>query len=152
MTRNQARTALSAINWTLIGSQDGEIAIAPKGFRGNTREWLTYFAADYQDAVNTATAENTRCARQDGADFNYKLRFEAIIDFTRFQAVARKRNVLIYRVSVEKDMDFGGGEATFVADVDLNTIRGLLREVVDSHVMQETVAARADYTGIREYA
>jgi len=83
---------------------------------------------------------------------SYKVRFEAAIDFTRFQTLARAYRVSMNGVTLVHDKAFGGGEATFTSGGSLVRLRNLLTAVLDGHVMRETIALEADYTGIREYA
>lgn len=74
----------------------------------------------------------------------YKMRFEATADFCRFLNVCATK-----AVSVRNFASDHADVVAFDTDVTLAEIKALLERVPDGHVMVETVAPIAKYTGKR---
>jgi hypothetical protein len=80
----------------------------------------------------------------------YAVRFEAPIDALKFMEIAHGKGIAIKEV---QSFEGGGGDQFYFECVaDLDTLRDLMRTVVDGHTMVQTVQLFDDYTGVRDYA
>lgn len=78
------------------------------------------------------------------ATTRFKLRFETVADFVALVNACNERRIVI--------RNFGASSMTviaFDAEISLENLRRLCEHVEDGHVMAETVALEADYTGER---
>jgi len=74
----------------------------------------------------------------------FKMRFEATADLCRFLNVCADKAVSVRNLESEHS-----DVVAFDTDVTLSEVKGLLAQVVDGHVMAETVAPVARFTGVR---
>ena len=103
------------------------------------------------------------CARAEDAPTTFKLRAECMADVGQLlQHIAAKR-VVVEAIMVPIDYmpwyegAYAGEDVTLTGPhvgrcpLDLDALRAILATITDGHVMLETVATAAEYTGERTY-
>ena len=91
--------------------------------------------------------------------YRYKLRAECFVDIARFYLAIVERNqycwMLCRGVGTPPRIicgdSYGDQEFTFESNATLAQLLEVCAEVPDGHVMAETIAFEAEYTGARTY-
>jgi len=63
----------------------------------------------------------------------------------------RKRYKRINKITILRDLRYPDVEVEIEVDLSLKELRDIMRQIVDSHVMVQTVAQNDEYTGERNY-
>ena len=75
----------------------------------------------------------------------YKLRAECLNDFLKFKDRSLVQNISI----IQQNKKLPDIEVSFSSEQELSQLKNILKNMIDSHVMLETIELEINYTGVR---